>query len=125
MPIISNVKCILSFGEGQVIYAYQHHVRLLSPEPEVVKQPQFTRDKEPTLLCNQVPTGIPHVPVVDYTSKCSESGTYLRTLPITREIHEGRIERPDGGAAEESHCALDIVAQYLQCASDTCLTGCA
>src|SRR5260370_16249924 len=31
-----------------------HTVRLLSPEPMVVKQPQFTRVKEPTLLCNQV-----------------------------------------------------------------------
>jgi len=40
-----------------VIYAYQHHVRLLSPEPEVVKQPQSTRVKEPTLLCNQVIRG--------------------------------------------------------------------
>ncbi len=36
-----------------IIYAYQH-VRLLSPEPLVVKQPKFTRIKEPTLLCNQV-----------------------------------------------------------------------
>src|SRR6516162_7295222 len=36
-----------------VIYAYQHHVRLLSPEPLVVKQPKFTRVEEPTLLCNQ------------------------------------------------------------------------
>ncbi len=26
-----------------------------SPEPMVVKQPQFTRVEEPTLLCNQVP----------------------------------------------------------------------
>jgi hypothetical protein len=25
-----------------------------SPEPVVVKQPQFTRVKEPTLLCNHV-----------------------------------------------------------------------
>jgi hypothetical protein len=33
-----------------VIYAYNHHVRLLSPEPLVVKQPQFTRVEEPTLL---------------------------------------------------------------------------
>jgi len=37
-----------------VIYAYNHHVRLLSPEPVVVKQPQFTRVEEPTLLCNQL-----------------------------------------------------------------------
>jgi hypothetical protein len=37
-----------------VIYAYQHHVRLLSPEPVVVTQPQSTRVEEPTLLCNQV-----------------------------------------------------------------------
>ena len=37
-----------------VIYAYNHHVRLLSPEPVVVKQPKFTRVEEPTLLCNQV-----------------------------------------------------------------------
>jgi hypothetical protein len=33
-----------------VIYAYNHHVRLLSPEPMVVMQPQFTRVEEPTLL---------------------------------------------------------------------------
>ncbi|MGB7514613.1 MAG: hypothetical protein WBW90_10715, partial [Candidatus Acidiferrum sp.] len=37
-----------------VVYAYQHHVRLLSPEPVVVTQPQSTRVEEPTLLCNQV-----------------------------------------------------------------------
>jgi hypothetical protein len=42
-----------------VIYAYNHHVRLLSPEPAVVKQPQFTRVEEPTLLCNQVQQGDP------------------------------------------------------------------
>src|SRR5437667_2289508 len=35
-----------------VIYAYNHHVRLLSPGPMVVKQPKFTRVEEPTLLCN-------------------------------------------------------------------------
>src|SRR6516165_5593818 len=39
-----------------VIYAYQHHVRLLSPEPLVVKQPKFTRVEEPTLLCNHIRT---------------------------------------------------------------------
>src|SRR6202040_2011857 len=32
-----------------VIYAYNHHVRLLSPEPMVVEQPKFTRVEEPTL----------------------------------------------------------------------------
>jgi hypothetical protein len=37
-----------------VIYAYNHHVRLLSPEPMVVEQPQFTRVEEPTLLCNHL-----------------------------------------------------------------------
>src|SRR5215471_20470589 len=36
-----------------VIDAYQVHVRLLSPESLVVKQPKFTRVEEPTLLCNQ------------------------------------------------------------------------
>src|ERR1700722_11019957 len=36
-----------------VIYAYQHHVGLLSPEPVAVTQPQSTRVEEPTLLCNQ------------------------------------------------------------------------
>ena len=35
-----------------VIYAYNHHVRLLSPEPAVVHKPQSTRVEEPTLLCN-------------------------------------------------------------------------
>jgi len=42
-----------------VIYTYQQHVRLLSPEPAVVEQPQSTRVKEPTLLCNQVPNRSP------------------------------------------------------------------
>jgi len=37
-----------------VIYAYNHHVRLLSLEPMVVDKPQSTRVEEPTLLCNQV-----------------------------------------------------------------------
>jgi hypothetical protein len=36
-----------------IIYAY-HHVRLLPPEPLVVKQPKCTQVEEPTLLCNQV-----------------------------------------------------------------------
>ena len=46
-------KCNL-LKARMVIYAYNHHVRLLSPEPEVVKQPQSTRVEEPTLLCNHV-----------------------------------------------------------------------
>jgi hypothetical protein len=37
-----------------VIYAYEHHLRLLSPEPVVVKQPKFTRVEEPTLLWNHL-----------------------------------------------------------------------
>src|SRR5215469_3310591 len=37
-----------------VIYAYRHHVRLLSREPVVVMQPQSTRVEEPTLLCNHL-----------------------------------------------------------------------
>jgi hypothetical protein len=37
-----------------VIYAYNHHVRLLSPEPAVVESPQSTRVEEPTLLCNHM-----------------------------------------------------------------------
>jgi hypothetical protein len=41
---------------------------------------------------------------------------------MTRDIHAGRIQRSDGGAAQEPQCAFDIVAQYLQCASDPCLT---
>jgi hypothetical protein len=35
-----------------VIYAYNHHVRLLSPEPLVVEQPQSTQVEGPALLCN-------------------------------------------------------------------------
>src|SRR5713226_9680885 len=47
-----------------VIYAYNHHVRLLSPEPAVVDKPQSTRVKEPTLLCNHVDyVRLPHDPV--------------------------------------------------------------
>jgi hypothetical protein len=42
-----------------VIYAYNHHVRLLSPEPAVIDKPQLTRVKEPTLLWNQVPKDCP------------------------------------------------------------------
>jgi len=34
---------------------YNHHVRLLSRAYGRFEQPQFTRVKEPTLLCNQVP----------------------------------------------------------------------
>ena len=47
----------VTFSEniGLRIYAYQHHVRLLPSEPVVVMQPQSTRSREPTLLCNQVP----------------------------------------------------------------------
>src|SRR5438132_12918744 len=41
-----------------VIYAYNHHVRLLSPEPAVVDKPQSTRVEEPTLLCNQLNLGL-------------------------------------------------------------------
>ena len=29
-----------------------HHVRFLSPEPLVAKQPKSTQVEEPTLLCN-------------------------------------------------------------------------
>jgi hypothetical protein len=43
-----------------VIYSYNHHVRLLSPEPEVVDKPQSTRVGEPTLLCNHVDRPNPH-----------------------------------------------------------------
>ncbi|HKW33775.1 MAG TPA: tyrosine-type recombinase/integrase, partial [Candidatus Acidoferrum sp.] len=37
-----------------IIYAYNHHVRLLPPEPLVVNQPKSTRVKESALLCNHV-----------------------------------------------------------------------
>jgi hypothetical protein len=43
-----------------IIYAYNDHLRLLSPEPAVVTQPQSTWVKEPTLLCNQVEDRFPH-----------------------------------------------------------------
>ena len=33
-----------------VIYAYNHHVRLLSPEPLVVNTHSLLRSEEPTLL---------------------------------------------------------------------------
>src|SRR5262249_46093833 len=45
-----------------VIYAYQVHVRLLSPEPLVVMQPKSTRVEEPTLLCNHVELGVGKFP---------------------------------------------------------------
>src|SRR5262249_27237898 len=47
-----NQKCNL-LKARVIIYAYNQHVRLLPPEPVVVKQPKFTRVEEPTLLCNQ------------------------------------------------------------------------
>src|SRR5882762_2626525 len=53
LPSLFHKKCNL-LKARVVIYAYNHHVRLLSPEPAVVKQPQFTRVKEPTLLCNHL-----------------------------------------------------------------------
>jgi hypothetical protein len=34
------------------IYAYNHHVRLLCPEPMVIEEPQSTRSEEPMLVCN-------------------------------------------------------------------------
>ena len=40
-----------------VIYAYNRHVRLLSPEPAVVDKLQSTRVDEPTLLCNHLGIG--------------------------------------------------------------------
>jgi hypothetical protein len=40
-----------------VFYAYNHHVRLLSPEPVVVDKSHSTRVEGPTLLCNQVVSG--------------------------------------------------------------------
>jgi len=58
-----------------IIYAY-HHVRLLPPEPFVVKQPQFTRVKEPTLLCNHV--------------DCFRARLLFRGV---QSIHDGRIDR--------------------------------
>src|SRR3984957_19523296 len=39
-----------------VIYPYNHHVRLLSPEPLVFDTPKPTRSEEPTLLCNHLGT---------------------------------------------------------------------
>jgi hypothetical protein len=52
LPSLFHQKCNL-LKARVIIYAYQH-VRLLPPKPLVIKQPKFTRVKEPTLLCNQV-----------------------------------------------------------------------
>jgi hypothetical protein len=45
--------------EGRVVIAsYNHHVRLLSPEPfGWFAPPKFTRGREPTLLWNQFVSG--------------------------------------------------------------------
>src|SRR6516165_2263578 len=53
LPGLFQQKCNL-LRARVIIYPNNHHVRLLSPEPAVVKQPQSTRVKEPTLLCNQI-----------------------------------------------------------------------
>src|SRR6267142_870168 len=57
LPSLFHKKCNL-LKARVVIYAYNHHVRLLSPEPAVIDKPQLTRVKEPTLLCNQVRPGL-------------------------------------------------------------------
>jgi hypothetical protein len=49
---VNRPEVILRPGPRKIVYAYNHHVRLLSPEPEVVKQPQCTGVEEPRLLCN-------------------------------------------------------------------------
>jgi hypothetical protein len=93
-----------------VIYAYNHHVRLLSPEPAVVKQPQFTRVEEPTLLCNHVaPNTHGHLDMPSHSDehnhqhaaqgpqcrcKCSDFSPVRRVTP-TIEIH-----KPNSGADE-------------------------
>ena len=41
----------------EAIDAYNYYVRLLSPEPAVVEQPQSTRVEEPRLLCTQMGNG--------------------------------------------------------------------
>jgi hypothetical protein len=58
-----------------VIYAYNHHVRLLSPEPMVVDKPKSTRSEEPTLLCNQV------------VSQVSDYATYQDLTPNSGPNH--------------------------------------
>src|SRR5215469_17711637 len=55
LPSLFHKKCN-RLKARVVIYAYQVHVRLLSPEPVVVMQPQSTRVEEPTLLCNHLDT---------------------------------------------------------------------
>jgi hypothetical protein len=39
-----------------IIHAYNHHVRLLSPEPLVSTNHSLPGAEEPALLCNQVGT---------------------------------------------------------------------
>src|SRR5258708_17768961 len=39
-----------------VIYAYQHHVRLLPPSPWSLCNQSLLESRESALLCNQVPT---------------------------------------------------------------------
>jgi len=44
---------------SKICDCYNHHVRLLSPEPAVVDKPQSTWVEEPTLLCNHLAPSIP------------------------------------------------------------------
>jgi len=87
-----------------VIYAYNHHVRLLSPEPVVVKQPQFTRVEEPTLLCNQLHSGSnsdngPPVDPLLLESKCaSASRAAESTVSPIKQERRSKPEVPIGRA---------------------------
>jgi hypothetical protein len=89
-----------------VIYAYQHHVRLLSPEPMVVDKPQSTRVEEPTLLCNQVGPGTCWVPQMWPVSSASAAIGVLISYPgvsltplggstVGEWINPGGITAPD------------------------------
>ena len=73
-----------------VVYAYQHHVRLLSPEPVVVMQPQSTRVEEPTLLCKQIGSPSGTRPV------CGLARTRpLRRSPVLKLVKDPTSERFD------------------------------
>jgi hypothetical protein len=102
----------LAMNEGQmrtrirlkarvVIYAYNHHVRLLSPEPLVVKQPQFTRVEEPTLLCNHV--RLPRLPAA------RSFGLKTSFLSVINKRRRDKAEHNPCGAVDRPRSAKGAV----------------
>jgi hypothetical protein len=77
------------------------HVRLLSPEPVVVTQPQSTRVEEPTLLCNQVGSS-PRGPPSGVFGTCLMQGE--EGYPVNRSWSARFPTRVPEPQEEQSRC---------------------